>query len=120
MSTSIRDYLENGSLTSRQLQTATGLSQPAVSRQIASMGDSIIKLRDGRSFRYAMTCNAFGANDKLPLYMVDAHGNNVAVALIRPLAHGGFFVEALTGMPPVLLGEKGNGFMMIYLTFWMT
>ncbi|MEJ1416054.1 MAG: ArsR family transcriptional regulator [Candidatus Sedimenticola sp. (ex Thyasira tokunagai)] len=62
MSTSIRDYLESGSLTSRQLQAATGLSQPAVSRQIASMGDSIIKLRDGRSFRYAMTCISMGSD----------------------------------------------------------
>jgi hypothetical protein len=56
-----------------------------------------------------MTRNAFGGDDKLPLFMVDAHGNNTFVALIRPLAHGGFFVEPLTGMPPVLLGEAKNG-----------
>jgi hypothetical protein len=56
-----------------------------------------------------MTRNAFGADDCLPLYEVDAHGKNVAVAYLRPLAHGGFFVEALTGIPPVLLGENGDG-----------
>lgn len=56
-----------------------------------------------------MTTNAFGGDNKLPLYMVDAHGNNTAIAQIRPLAHGGFYVEALTGMPPVLLGENKDG-----------
>jgi hypothetical protein len=57
-----------------------------------------------------MTCNAFGGNDRLPLFTVDAHGNNIAVANIRPLLHGGFYVEPLTGMPSVLLGEGGDGF----------
>lgn len=28
----------------------------------------------------------------------------------RPLVHGGFYVEPLTGMPAVLLGESGSGF----------
>jgi hypothetical protein len=41
--------------------------------------------------------------------MVDAHGNTVRVAYIRPLAPSGFFVEPATGMPQVLLGESGSG-----------
>ena len=109
MALSIRDYLSRGAATSKEIQAATGLSQAAVSRQIRGMGDSIITLPSGRSPRYALTRNAFGGDDKLPLFMVDAHGNNAPVAIIRPLAHGGFFVEALTGMPSVLLGEGKNG-----------
>jgi hypothetical protein len=73
------------------------------------MGDCVIKLQSGRSPKYALTRNAFGGNDKLPLSMVDAHGNTVLAAYIRPLAHGGFFVEPETGMPPLLLGEGKNG-----------
>ncbi|VAW80786.1 hypothetical protein MNBD_GAMMA15-163, partial [hydrothermal vent metagenome] len=94
---------------SKAIQAETGLSQAAVSRQLRSMGDRVIRLQRGRSPRYAMTCNAFGEDDRLPLYAVDAQGNSVAVALIRPLAHGGFFVEPLTGIPPVLLGVNGDG-----------
>ena len=109
MPLSIREYLERGPVTSKEIQAAIGLSQAAVSRQLRGMGDSIIRLPGGRSPRYAVTRNAFGGDDKLSLYMVDAHGNNVAVALVRPLAHGGFFVEPLTGIPSVLLGESGNG-----------
>lgn len=40
---------------------------------------------------------------------MDAHGNSTLVAYIRPLAHGGFFVAAETGMPSILLGKNGDG-----------
>lgn len=109
MPLSIREYLEQGPATSKETQAATGLSQAAVSRQIRIMGDSVIRLKSGRSPKYVMTRNAFGGDDKLPLFMVDAHGNTVSAAIIRPLAHGGFFVEPSTGMPAVMLGESGNG-----------
>ena len=106
---SIRDCLALGPATSRQIQAATNLSQTAVSRRLRSMGSSVVALKNGRSPRYAMTRSAFGGSDRLPLYMVDAHGNNAAVAFVRPLAHRGFLLEGLTGMPPVLLGDNGSG-----------
>lgn len=109
MPLSIREYLSRGPATSKEIQAATDLSQAAVSRQLRSMDDSVVRLPSGRSPRYAMTRNAFGGDDRLPLFMVDAHGNNTSVALIRPLAQGGFFVESMTGMPAVLLGEEKNG-----------
>lgn len=109
MPLSISEYLARGPATSKEIQVATNLSQAAVSRQLRGLGTSIIKLQSGRTPIYAMTRNAFGGDDKLPLVMVDAHGNTVLVADIRPLAHGGFFVEPATGMPQVLLGESGNG-----------
>jgi hypothetical protein len=109
MAQSIREYLVHGPATSREIQAATGLSQTAVSRQLRGLGDGVIQLKTGRSPRYAMTRNAFGGDDELPLYMLDASGSSVAVANIRPLAHGGFFVEPLAGMPSVLLGESGTG-----------
>lgn len=109
MSSSIREYLAQGPATSREIQAATGLNQSAVARKLRSLGGTVIKLQNGRSPRYAVTRNAFGGNDKLPLSIVDAHGNTVLAAYVRPLAHGGFFVEPATGMPPLLLGESGNG-----------
>ena len=109
MPLSIRECLERGLATSKDLQEQTGLSQTAVARQLRLMGDSVIKLQVGRPPRYALTRDAFGGNDKLPLSMVDAHGNTVLAAYIRPLVHGGFFVEPVTGMPPLLLGECKTG-----------
>ncbi len=109
MALSIKEYLEKGPATSKEIQIATGLNQSAVARQLRSMGKSVIRLPNGRSPRYATTCSAFGGNDKLPLSIVDAHGNTVLAADIRPLTHGGFFVEPATGMPPLLLGESKDG-----------
>ncbi len=109
MSVSIKEYLTRGPATSKEIQAATGLNQAAVSRQLRRMSTSVIQFKEGRSPLYAITRNAFGGDDRLPLYMVDAHGNNTAVATIRPLAHGGYSVESLTGMPSVLLGERNHG-----------
>ncbi len=109
MQLSIREYLKLGPATSKEIQVNTGLSQTAVARQLRNIGNGAIKLQNGRTPRYALTRNAFGGDDKLPLSMVDAHGNTVLAAFIRPLAHGGFYVEPATGMPPLLLGESKNG-----------
>lgn len=109
MPLTITEYLERGIATSKEIQAATGLSQSAVWRQLRDMGDNVIRFQNGRSPRYAATRNAFGGNDKLPLSMVDAHGNTVLAAYIRPLTNGSFFVESTTGMPPLLLGESKDG-----------
>ena len=109
MPESIQDYLRSGPATSKEIQAHTGLSQPAVARKLRQMGDRIIRLPRGRSVRYATPRNAFGGDDKLPLVMVDVCGNTASAATIRPLAHGGFYVEPATGMPSVLLGVNGDG-----------
>jgi hypothetical protein len=109
MPLSIREYLERGPATSKEIQAETRLSQSSVARQLRDMGNEIIRLQNGRSLRYAATRNAFGGNNKLPLSIVDAHGNTVLAAYIRPLVHGGFFVEEVTGMPSLLLGGNKDG-----------
>ena len=110
MSQSIFEILERGPATSKQLQSQAGLSQTAVSLQIRKAGDRILHKQDGRTRLYMLTCFAFNSGDRLPLYMVDAHGNSTTVACILPLAHGGFYVKPDTRMPAVLLGESGDGF----------
>jgi len=109
MPLSIREYLARGPATSKEIQAGTGLSQSSVARQLRDMGGNIIRYQNGRFPRYAATRNAFGGNDQLPLSMVDAHGNTFLAAYIRPLVHGGFFVEEATGMSSLLLGENRNG-----------
>ena len=109
MALTIRDYLTQGPATSKEIQAATGLSQTVVSSRLRVMGSSIIKLDKTRPPRYALTRNAFGGDDELPLMMVDENGVITLAANVRPLAHGGFYVEPKTGMPRVLLGENGDG-----------
>lgn len=109
MPISVTDYLSKGPATSKEIQAATGLSQPVVSRQLRAMEEKVVKLAGGRSPRYAVTRTAFGGSDRLPLSMIDAHGNSVLAAYIRPLAHGGFYVEPAMGMSRLLLGENNDG-----------
>ncbi|NOR42086.1 MAG: phosphatidylinositol kinase, partial [Gammaproteobacteria bacterium] len=105
----VREYLERGAATSREIQAATSLGQTAVSRQIRGMGGSVIRFRRDGALRYALTRTAFGGDDKLPLATVDAHGNTVLTAFVRPLAHGGFYIEPEPGMTRLLLGVDGTG-----------
>ncbi|XCN73810.1 MAG: type II toxin-antitoxin system HipA family toxin YjjJ [Candidatus Electrothrix aestuarii] len=109
MSEKINEYLQRGPATSKEIQAATGLSQAAVSRRLRSMGDRVIRVREGRAILYAVTRNAFGGTDKLPLSRVDPQGNIMLIAFLRPLAHGGFFLEPSEGVSSLLLGENKQG-----------
>lgn len=109
MALSLTEFLEHGPATSREIQDATGLSQAAVSRQLRKLGRRVVAIRSGRTPRYVLTRNAFGAGDRLPLAVVDAHGDAAVVAHIRPLVTGGFHVEPTPGMPSLLLGDRGDG-----------
>jgi hypothetical protein len=109
MANSILDFLQFNIATSKEIQQNTKLSQASVAREIQKLGNDIIKIANGRSPKYALTKNAFGMDNKINLWQVDSHGGHSCIALIRPLALGGFFVEERVGMPKVFLGEKGNG-----------
>lgn len=109
MAVSIQEVLRRRTATSREIQIETGLSQTAVSRQLRLLAPHIVSTKQGRSPKYMLTCAAFGGDDRLPLTMVDAHGNNALAAYIRPLAHGGYFVQKCIGMPDILLGKNKDG-----------
>ena len=109
MSFLIKEALNRRNLTSKEIQTVTGLSQSSVARQIKRMGDSVIQYREGRSKFYALTCNAFNSNDRLPLSIVDKSGNNILIAHLHPISSGGFFVEPIKEKFSLLQGENRNG-----------
>ncbi len=109
MTYTIDEYLERGPSTSKEIQAATDLSQASVARKIKAMGDSIVQIKEGRRVWYAATCNAFGANDKLPLGAIDPNGKICVIAHIRPLKHGGFFVELKDTTSLMFAGQVKNG-----------
>jgi hypothetical protein len=109
MALTIDEYLTRGFSSSKEIQAATGLSQASVARKIREMGDSIIQVKEGRRIQYAATCNAFGGNDKLPLGAIDKNGDISIVAHLRPLKHGGIFVEPQNTYSLLLSGESKKG-----------
>lgn len=109
MALSLTEFLEQGLATSKEIQAATRLSQAGVSRQLRRLGQRIVAVRSGRTPKYALTRNAFGSSDRLPLAMVDTSGDAVLVAHIRPLVTGGFYVEPCAEVSALLLGDRGDG-----------
>lgn len=107
---SIKNFLARGPSTSKEIQAALGLSQSTVSRMLKKMGDGIIQISEGRSVRYAATCNAFGGNDKLPIGMIDETGKIQLTAYLRPLNCGDFFLQpTVKNYSPLLLGADRTG-----------
>ncbi|MFO7749333.1 MAG: type II toxin-antitoxin system HipA family toxin YjjJ [Desulfobacteraceae bacterium] len=107
---SIIECLKKGPSTSKELQAATGLSQSTVSRSLKKIGDGIVQITEGRSVRYAATCNAFGVSDKIPLSIIGESGKASLIAYVRPLACGKYFIEPkIDNFPSLFLGEGGSG-----------
>lgn len=111
MNTAIEARLEHGLATSKQLQAATGMSQSSVSRRLRELGNAVVRVQRGRDTLYALKVNAFGAGGDIPLYQVDPHGNDVLLAVVSPLAHGGYVVAPVSGAGASRLfgGERGDG-----------
>ncbi|MEA2060841.1 MAG: type II toxin-antitoxin system HipA family toxin YjjJ [Thermodesulfobacteriota bacterium] len=104
---SIIEYLERGPSSSREIQTALELSQSSVSRMLKKLDYTIVRIKEGRSVRYAATCNAFGASDKIPLSTINAFGEPRSIAYLRPLNCGQYFLEPVSpDFSPLLLGEN--------------
>ncbi|MCF6319145.1 MAG: type II toxin-antitoxin system HipA family toxin YjjJ [Proteobacteria bacterium] len=108
MSTTVLQFLKTGSANSRQIQLATGLSQPVVSRRLAKLSEQIVTDNKQRPPVYSLLRNAFGAGNKIHISMVDAHGNNNIVGYLRPIEPKGFYLEVNNKTPtPLLACEKG-------------
>ncbi len=109
MTYTIEEYLKGGFQTSKEIQAEAGLSQSTVTRKIKEMSDRIVAVREGRRVQYATTCNAYGANDRLPLGIIDSKGQTTIFGDIRPLAHGGNFLALDSRASRLYLGEGRNG-----------
>ena len=98
-------------LTSRELRATLGRSQAWVSTALGALGPRVVRLRSGRSVRYALARDAFDAGDRIPVHVVDGDGTSRPLLDVRPLAHGGFAVEPRTdeGGDRPWLGDSGDG-----------
>lgn len=105
----IKECLTNQIATNKQLQMASGLTDRQVLRELKKLGESVVKIPSGKSPRYALAVNAFGAGDSINLWEVDEHGKHSCIAVIRPLSAGGYFVEKRMGGSRLLLGESKDG-----------
>jgi len=109
MPQNIPEILSLGPATTRTLAAGTGMTRQTVNRKLRALGDSIIKFDKVRPPLYYAVTEAFESGNKISLAAVDPHGNTNLLGVLRPLAHGGFYLEAASISPKVLNGNKGDG-----------
>lgn len=109
MSQKIREILFRGPATTSTLAASTGMTRQTVNRKLRTLGDAVIKFDKVRPPLYYAATEAFGAGDEIDLAAVDPHGNTNRLGFLRPLAHGGFYLQTTPIAPKVLRGDKEDG-----------
>ncbi|MDP3650795.1 MAG: type II toxin-antitoxin system HipA family toxin YjjJ [Rhodoferax sp.] len=87
-------------LTSAELQTLLGASQPTVSRALAPLIQSgqVQKVGAARSQRYVLPRTVPGVGREVPVMRVDARGQATPFARMVPLEGGAFWVDEADGV----------------------
>ena len=76
----VEDLLRrDGPLTAAALGQALGISQPSVSRLLASMGGRVVRIGRARASRYALGRDIARAGNRWPLYRIDSEGRSTAL-----------------------------------------
>ncbi len=114
----ILNILSLGPATTNTLAAATGTSRQTVSRKLRSLAGSVIKYDKVRPPLYYAVTEAFESGDKILLAAVDPHGNTNLWGVLRPLAHGGFYLQPTAITPKVFAGARWDG-MYDYLPYFL-
>jgi hypothetical protein len=105
----ILEILSLGPATTRILAAGTGMKRQTVNRKLRALGNSVIKFDRVRPPLYYAVREAFGAGNEMTLAAVDPHGNTNLWGVLRPLVHGGFYLQTFPVAPKVLKGSNGDG-----------
>ena len=89
----------DGPLTAAALGQALEISQPSVSRLLASAGGRIVRIGRARASRYALGHDIARAGSRWPLYRIDREGHGESLGELRALHGGGFHLEPAHPLP---------------------
>lgn len=78
-------FRQRGAMTARELRQALRVSQPTVSRSLARMGRSVIRLGRGPSTRYAMVREIGSHGSSWPIYEMGVDGRPSLAGTLRSL-----------------------------------
>jgi hypothetical protein len=99
----------NGHLSAAELVARTGVSQPTISRAIARLDRSILRVGRGRSTRYALRRSVAQLGDRWPLYEVGSDGEPVLLGNLDAISGGGYHLELDAPNAVLFHGEHDNG-----------
>ncbi|MDH3346600.1 MAG: hypothetical protein OEM02_00670 [Desulfobulbaceae bacterium] len=105
----ILETLSLGPATATTLAAVTGSTRQTVGRKLRDLADKIIKYDKVRPPLYYAVTEAFESGNKILLAAVDPYGNNNLWGVLRPLAHGGYYLQQEAITPKALAGANGDG-----------
>ncbi len=110
--------LESGAKSSRELQDASGFSQPKVSRLVNSLGSMVLRLGHGRATLYAHARDVGGYGYEFPVYRVTEAGDVVLLGNLLTLQRAQFWWAPVEGtgelfnhLPWFIQDMRPDGFM---------
>ena len=119
MSEDLQDALSSGPRTAAELQATLGISQPTLSRLLATRPAEICRLGRARATRYAWRRTVHGLAPSQPLYRVTHAGQVVRIGSLQVLQGGFWFDDAeqptasqwFDGLPWFLADMSPQGFL---------
>jgi hypothetical protein len=111
MALDIRLFLEllerKGAISSTTIQSELHVSQPTVSRLVASADINVLRIGRGKSALYALPRSVLGFDGRIPVYAVNENGSPQHLLNLHGLRGGQCFIET-DDESLWLKGEKGN------------
>jgi len=115
---SIADVLARGVATSAEIQRALGLSQPSVSRALAAMGDTVVRIGQRRAARYGLPRDILGIGSTWPVFAVSEAGEPDLLGQLTSLQRDQYWFharqtsrsEVTDGLPFFLQDLRPQGF----------
>jgi hypothetical protein len=101
--------LTRGHLSAAELAVRVGVSQPTISRAIAQLGPSVLRIGRGRSTRYALRRPIAQFGDRWPLYEIGPDGEASHLGNLTAIYGGGFHLGLNAPDGVLLHGGHGNG-----------
>jgi len=119
MSEDLQDALSSGPRTAAELQATLGISQPTLSRLLATRPAEVCRLGRARATRYAWRRTVHGLAPSQPLYRVTHAGQVVRIGSLQVLQGGFWFDDAeqptasqwFDGLPWFLADMSPQGFL---------
>ena len=99
----------SGHLSAGEISARTRSSQPTVSRAIATLGPSILRIGRGRNTRYALRRQIGQLGSEWPLYEIGPSGDPVMLGTLTAISGGGCFLDLCVSHAVIAHGEHRNG-----------
>lgn len=95
--------------TASELAARLGVSQPTVSRRLARLGGSVLRLGRARASRYAIVRAIGPWGSRWPLYRLDSRGRAHSLGELCALPAGAWYFDSTEPRPALMHGEFQSG-----------